>query len=353
MREATVLAEQRGHLGCLILNRPSELNALSPEMIARLHHALQRWWEHKEIRAIVLYSSSDKAFCCGGDIRALYDSHQAGEGLHERYFRDEFALDRLLYQYPKPILALLDGYVLGGGMGLAQGSTFRAVSERVRMAMPETAIGYFPDVGASYFLSHLPHKVGFYMGLTGNQIGAADALALGLADRYLPRRRFGELISRLEQLPLDNAAGTIERLLEELGAAELAGPELTELYPAIEAHFGQDSVDAIRASLAREERHAYKAWAQTTLATIESRCPLSVYVTFEELRRGSCLSRQNCFDMELHLIGQWFEKGNLIEGVRALLVDRDKQPRWQPKTFDAVSQEQVAALFANFQPATR
>ena len=346
MSELPVLVDQRGNLGCLLLNRPGALNALSAEMIEHLRNALLQWWESQEIRAVVLASTSDKAFCAGGDIRAVYDSYQAGETLHKTYFRDEYALDRLLYQYPKPVLSLLHGHVLGGGLGMAQGCGFRAVSKQVRMGMPETAIGYFPDVGASHFLSRLPHQVGLYMGLTGNTIGPADALALGLAHRYLPRRRFGELVSRLEQLPLTNAANDIKALLEELGTDQLGEPELAQYYPAIEQHFGQPGVDAICDSLASEQRPAYRQWAQDTLATIESRCPQSLYVTFETLSRGQGLSLDNCMAMELHLINQWFEQGNFIEGVRALLVDKDQQPRWQPASRAGVDQQQVQALFA-------
>ena len=182
MSEATVLVEVRNQVGHLILNRPSGLNALSLEMIRVIEERLNAWETDDGIHAVVLRANGEKAFCAGGDIRALYDSYRADGELHRIYFEEEFALDRHLHDYRKPVLALMDGYVLGGGMGLAQGASIRVISERVRMAMPETAIGYFPDVGASYFLSQLPHNVGLYMGLTGNQINAADALALGLAD---------------------------------------------------------------------------------------------------------------------------------------------------------------------------
>lgn len=350
MSEATVLVEVRNQIGHLILNRAAGLNALSMEMIRTLQQQLTAWENDDSVRAVVLRANGEKAFCAGGDIRALYDSYKAQDGLHLVYFEEEFALDRHLHDYRKPLLALMDGYVLGGGMGLAQGASIRVVSERVRMAMPETAIGYFPDVGASHFLAQLPHNVGLYMGLTGNQVAAGDALALGLADWYVPHAKFAALLDALDSVTWQDTEGDLQALLQSHGARSLSGQELQTLYPAIERHFGHGSVKDIMQSLEDETDATYQDWAQTTLHTLRSRSPLAVNVAFEELTRGRSLNQHQAFDLEAHLIRQWFEVGDLMEGVRALIVDKDKQPKWKPAHFEEVDQQRVDALFEGFMP---
>jgi enoyl-CoA hydratase/carnithine racemase len=351
MSEDAVLVEVRNQIGHLTLNRPAGLNALSLDMIRTIARQLDHWEHDAGIRAVVLGANGEKAFCAGGDIRALYDSYKNDGDIHPIYFDEEFALDLRLHEYGKPVLALMDGYVLGGGMGLAQGASIRIISERVRMAMPETAIGYFPDVGASHFLARLPHNVGFYMGLTGNQISAADALAIGLADWYLPHEHFASFIASLDACTWSDTQQDIDRLLAAQGQRSMPGAELTSLYPAIEQHFAADSVDALRTSLAAEQSQEYREWAQATLKTIESRSPLAVNVALEELKRGRTLNLRQCFALELHLVKQWFEAGDLVEGVRALIVDKDKRPQWRPAHFGEVDQTKVAQLFDGFAAA--
>src|ERR1700749_466911 len=182
----TGISEIRNNIAFITLNRPGALNALSLAMILELRDLLERCSAEPEVYAIVLQGAGDKAFCAGGDIRALYQSFKSSGSLHREFFAAEYPVDYLLYDYPKPYIALMDGITMGGGMGLAQGSRLRIVGERTRMAMPEVAIGFFPDVGASYLLSRLPGQLGRYFALTGVQIGAADALYSHLADLYLP-----------------------------------------------------------------------------------------------------------------------------------------------------------------------
>jgi enoyl-CoA hydratase/carnithine racemase len=177
----------------LTLNRPSSLNALNLPMIRLLRQQLKAWQNDPEVIAVVLRGAGERAFCAGGDIRSLYESFRAQDGLHLTFFEEEYALDHYIYTYSKPILALMDGFVLGGGMGLVQGASLKVITERMKMGMPETGIGYFPDVGGSHFLSRLPGELGTYMGITGNQIRAADALYMGLADWCLPSEKLGEL----------------------------------------------------------------------------------------------------------------------------------------------------------------
>ncbi|HYQ40255.1 MAG TPA: enoyl-CoA hydratase/isomerase family protein, partial [Pseudomonas sp.] len=334
------------------LNRPAGLNALNLEMVRLLQHQLQAWADDPQILAVVLRGAGEKAFCAGGDIRAMYDSYQSGDGLWERFFEEEYALDQYIHAYRKPILALMDGFVLGGGMGLIQGAALRVVTERARMGMPETAIGYFPDVGASYFLSRLPGELGTYLGVTGVQIRAADALHAGLADWCLPSEQLAELDRCLDNMQWTvHPQEALRTLLATLASRKLPGAELKALQPAIEEHFAQADIPAIRASLQGETRPEFQHWAEETLKLLDSRSPLALCVTRELLRRGRQLSLAECFALELELDRRWFPRGDIIEGVRALIVDKDKTPRWNPPHLDAVSAEQVASFFDCSQPA--
>ncbi|MCC6075162.1 enoyl-CoA hydratase/isomerase family protein [Pseudomonas sp. GCM10022188] len=352
MSEAPVLAAVRNRIGHLTLNRPAGLNALNLEMVQLLHRQLQAWAEDAEILAVVLRANGEKAFCAGGDIRALYDSYQRGSTLHEQFFEEEYALDQYIHAYRKPILALMDGFVLGGGMGLVQGAALRVVTERAKMGMPETAIGYFPDVGASYFLPRLPGELGTYLGLTGVQIRAADALYAGLADWCLPSEQLAELDRCLDNLSWTvHPQEALRTLLATLASRKLPGAELKALHPAIEQHFALDSVAAIRASLQSETRAEFQHWAEETVKLLDGRSPLALCVTRELLRRGRELNLAECFALELHLDRQWFARGDIMEGVRALIVDKDKNPHWNPPSLDAVDTERVASFFPGSQTA--
>ncbi len=345
--EAPVLIEVRNRVGYLTLNRPAGLNAVTTPMVRMLHGQLQDWAADEDIVAVVLRGAGEKAFCAGGDIRSLYDSYRNGESLHHEFFEEEYALDQYIHAYSKPLLALMNGFVLGGGMGLVQGASLRVISERTRMGMPEVGIGYFPDVGGSYFLPRLPANLGIYMGLTGNHVDSADALYAGLADYCVPYERFTELDEQLVQQDWKTPAmHSLTALLDAMGSTELPDAPFETLSPAIEQHFSHDTVAAIRQSLADESRPEYRDWAADTLRVIDSRSPLSVCVTLEMLRRGRTLSLAECFRMELHLDRQWFDGGDIIEGVRALIVDKDKNPRWNPPTLDEVTTRQVGAFFA-------
>ncbi|MEL7559094.1 enoyl-CoA hydratase/isomerase family protein [Stutzerimonas chloritidismutans] len=345
--EAPVLIEVRNRVGYLTLNRPAGLNAVTLPMVRMLHEQLQAWADEPDVVAVVLRGAGEKAFCAGGDIRSLYDSYKSGDSLHRAFFEEEYALDQYIHAYSKPLLALMNGFVLGGGMGLVQGASLRVISERTRMGMPEVGIGYFPDVGGSYFLPRLPGNLGLYMGLTGNHVGSADALYAGLADYCVPYERFAELEQALDRQDWGTApVQALTNLLESMGCTELPDAPFKALFPAIDEHFSHDSVAAIRQSLAAETRPEFHEWAAETLKTMDSRSPLSMSVTLEMLRRGRSLSLADCFAMELHLDRQWFDEGDIIEGVRALIVDKDKNPRWSPPTLDEVTPARVAAFFA-------
>lgn len=349
---ALVLAQIRNHVGHLTLNRAASLNSLNLEMVRQLQQQLSAWAEDAHVYAVVLRADGEKAFCAGGDIRALYDNHLAGNQDNQTFFREEYALDLYIHNYPKPVVALMDGYVLGGGMGLVQGASFRVISENTRMGMPEVGIGYFPDVGGSFFLSRLANHIGRYMAASGNPIKAADALAVGLADWHLPKEQFAEFDRCLDHMRWGGHANeAIRSLLETLAHKHLDGSELAKLAPAIHRHFAHADAKAVYHSLKNETEDHLKAWADKLVETLDSRSPLAVASAFELIKRGANLSLENCFNLEFYLDCIWFDQGDIMEGVRALIVDKDKNPKWQHAHIDEVQQEQVQALFAGFTPS--
>ncbi|NBA95987.1 enoyl-CoA hydratase/isomerase family protein [Pseudomonas sp. R5(2019)] len=344
--DAHVLCEIRNHVGHLTLNRPAGLNALTLDMVRGLQRALDAWALDDQVNAVVLRGAGPKGFCAGGDIRSLYDSYKNGDTLHETFFDEEYALDLCIHHYRKPVLALMDGFTLGGGMGLAQGADVRVVTERSRLGMPETGIGYFPDVGGSYFLPRIPGELGIYLGVSGVQIQAADALYCGLADWFVESSKLPTLDERLDNLGWSNAPlKDLQGLLAKLGAQTLEEPPLATLRPAIDHFFGLPDVPSMLEQLRQVNVADSQEWAHKTADLLAARSPLAMAVTLEMLRRGRHLSLEQCFAMELHLDRQWFAHGDLIEGVRALLIDKDKQPRWNPPTLQALEPAQVEQFF--------
>ncbi|WP_253423021.1 enoyl-CoA hydratase/isomerase family protein [Pseudomonas sp. GGS8] len=344
-----VLAEVRNHIGHLTLNRPAGLNAITLDMVRSLQQQLDAWAQDPQVHAVVLRGAGEKAFCAGGDIRSLYDSFKSGDTLHEEFFVEEYALDLTIHHYRKPVLALMDGFVLGGGMGLVQGADLRVVTERSRLAMPEVAIGYFPDVGGSYFLPRVPGELGIYLGVSGVQIRAADALYCGLADWYLESASLGELDERLDHLEWhDTPLKDLQGVLAKLAVQQLPAAPLAALRPVIDHFFAQPDVPSMVEQLRAVTVADSHEWAMATADLLESRSPLAMGVTLDMLRRGRHLSLEQCFALELHLDRQWFERGDLIEGVRALLIDKDKNPRWNPPTLQALDAEHVASFFTGF-----
>ena len=341
-----VLCEIRNHVAFITLNRPTALNALSLDMILQLRELLGRGAADPEIYAVLIRGAGEKAFCAGGDIRALYQSFKSAGPLHREFFATEYPLDYLLYSYPKPYLVVMDGITLGGGMGIAQGSSLRIVGERTRMGMPEVAIGFFPDVGGSYFLSRTPGKLGAYLALTGVQIRAADALYSRLADLYLPPDTIASMNDSLAQLHWSKShVADLRRCIDELrGPAGPPAPPLAALRESIDTHFSHLTVGAIVSSLEQETRNDID-WAHETAKLMRSRSPTMLSVTLRQLQRGATLSLADCFRMELGMAAHTFEQGDFLEGVRAVLIDKDNSPRWQPNRIEEVTEAMIEAFF--------
>ncbi|CAN7681820.1 enoyl-CoA hydratase/isomerase family protein [Pseudoduganella sp. LjRoot289] len=346
-----VLTQVSNGTGFITLDRPKALNSLSLDMVRALTSALLAWRDDSAVAAVVIRSSSEKALCAGGDIRFFHDvgraTPQGGSALLEDFFTEEYALNHLIHYYPKPYIALMDGVVMGGGMGIAQGGPdcgVRVVSGRTKMAMPEVNIGLFPDVGGSHFLSHAPGRLGRYLGLTGLTVGAPDALYVGLADHYVPEAEWQALGDLLEVVPGAELREAVQAYAAgfDAGAGVLEGERA-----AIERHFAADSVAAIMASLAGDEG----AFAQKALAAMRTRSPLMMCVTLELLNRGASLGVADCLRMERNVVRRNFEHGEVLEGVRALVVDKDNAPQWSPATLEEVTPALVAGFFAPPWPA--
>ena len=346
MNPSELLLEIRNSVAFVTLNRPAALNALSMQMLIELRTAMQDCAIDPAVRAVLLRGAGEKAFCAGGDIRALYQSVTTSGDLHREFFAAEYELDYFLRCYPKPYVALIDGITMGGGMGLAQGSPWRIVGERTRIAMPEVAIGFFPDVGGSFFLSRAPGELGPYLALTGAQIRAADALYTGLADVYMSREAVNRLAAALGEVSWSaDARADVEQCIRRLASQGAGSAPLASLQPVIDAHFAAASVPAILQSLGKEQRPEHRDWAQHTAATIKSRSPTLCAATLRQLRRGRSMSFADCLRMELGMTQHCMAHPDFIEGVRATIIDKDNAPQWRPSTLAAVTEASVDAFF--------
>ena len=368
-RTDEVRFEVVNRVGLVTLNRPRQLNALSYPMILALRSQLRQWASRSDIVAVVLRGAGEKAFCAGGDIRALYDSYRHaeagrgddnGEPLYRRFFVDEYQLDFALHRYPKPVVALMDGIVMGGGMGLAQAAPLRIVTERTRVAMPETGIGLVPDVGASHFLARMTPELALYVGLTGVTLGAADTLLCGLADVAVDSAALSALETTLANIAWpdnandddnddgDTVLATLRRALVPASPTTAADAPLLKVLPALLRHFRADATPAaILQGLAGEQDPSCADWAAKTSTLLRARSPLMTAVTRELLLRGRRLDLADCFRMELDVVSHAFTDGDFIEGVRALIVDKDQAPRWRVASHDAVDTHAVRRFFAS------
>ena len=323
-QEQQLTIEQQGKLGIIRLNRVASLNALSIEMIQGIHQQVLAWQDDSQVEAILIASNSPKAFSAGGDIRYIYDSYYAGKNKHLDYFADEYAMLNDLYASKKPLIALLDGYVLGGGFGLAQACHIQVSSEKSRFAMPETVIGYFPDVGATYFLADL-NEIGVYLALTGEQISAHDAVALKLVDALVSSERLTALEQALIQAQnLD--INSIQALVADYAVQQSDTLQLDTA--RIQRYFAHDAIEKIELALA-QANPADQAWANWVLDILKQRSSVAKRASLKLQHLGRQLSRAQAMELEREVQRLWFTQGDFIEGVRALIIDKDKQPKWR------------------------
>lgn len=347
-----VLAELRGQVGCITLNRPRALNALSLQMVRELMATLLAWRRDDKVLAVAIRGSSTEgafgAFCAGGDIRFLHQAGSSGNPEIEDFFTEEYALNHLIHTYGKPYIAFMDDIVMGGGMGISQGAALRIVTERTKMAMPETLIGLFPDVGGGYFLSRCPGRVGEWLALTGETIGAADAIAFGLADGLLPAAAQPALWGGLGTGRFADGAA-IERWVASHFVA--AGARQISQTALIDHYFAMPDAGAIVAAL----EAASGPWERATAALLRKRSPLMLHVVLEQIRRARSLTLAQDLRMERDMVRHCFYlrpgRSETIEGIRALAVDKDHSPRWNPARVEDVDAALVQAFFQSPWPA--
>ncbi len=340
-----IIFQKKNHLGTITLNRPKSLNALSYSMIQLMYQALKDWENDSEVLAVLVRGEGEKAFCTGGDIRNIYESFKSGRNEHTHFFRDEYILNEYIYTYPKPYIALMNGYVMGGGMGISQGASFRVLTEHSKISMPEVAIGFFPDVGGSYFLARCPGSVGDYLALSGVTLNGEDALYANLGDWILSSEQIPAFLEKLESLnSYSPTVDQVENALIDLGArSSPINPSLEEKRPTIDSLFSLDSVAEIIRQLDRTSVDG-PIWIGETVELMKKRSPMAMVGALETIRRGRQLSISDCFAMELALGARWIEVGDFVEGIRALIIDKDSSPKWA-FTLSELTKQKVEELF--------
>ncbi len=349
---AEVLSEVRGQVGFITLNRPRALNALSLGMVRDLMGILLAWQNDARVLAVAIRGSNKEgpfgAFCAGGDIRFLHQAGRQGNPQIEDFFTEEYALNHLIHNYAKPYIAFMDGIVMGGGMGISQGAALRIVTERTKMAMPETAIGLFPDVGGGYFLSRCPGRVGEWLALTGDTIGADAAIAYQLADGRLPADQQLAVWEALGAQRWDSGAA-----IQDFVASQFIANSADEYRATgqIDQYFGLPTVGDIVAAL----EAAGTDGARSTAATLRKRSPLMLHVVLEQIRRARSMGLADDLRMERDMVRHCFflrpGQSETVEGIRALAVDKDHAPQWNPGRIEDVTPEMVAPFFVSPWPA--
>ena len=331
-----IVVEVKGGCGRITLNRPQALNALSLAMIRELHETLRAWCADAAVQVVAIRGQGKEgafgAFCAGGDIRFFHQAALAGDPRLEDFFDEEYALDHFIHNYPKPVVAFMDGIVMGGGMGISQGARLRIVTERTKMAMPETNIGLFPDVGGGYFLGRCPGRVGEYLALTGRVLGGGEAVAAGLADVLASS---GDLAAQWNGLAT-HGLSAFEELVRNPAAK--AGREPVDRRTEIDRFFALPSVVEIVIALENDSSH----WAHDTAAMLRKRSPLMLNVTLEQVRRGRGMGLADDLRMERDLMHHCFQlrpgaRSETVEGIRAAVIDKDQQPRWNPARIEDVT----------------
>lgn len=339
---ADIRFERRAAAGLVTLNRPDALHAVTHDMVRALAAQLAAWESDPAITRVVVTAAGGRAFSAGGDLRALYELGRAGrfdEAL--QFWRDEYRLNAAIKRYRKPYVSIIDGLVMGGGVGIAIHGSHRVAGDRFRFAMPEVGIGFFPDVGATWFLPRLPGETGAWCALTGERIGAADAGAWGLATHRVPSVRLPDLLDGLcSSVPVD---ALLAAFSEPAGRGPMHGHR-----EAVDRLFQGDRVEDILAALdaADAAAGADAAFARGTAATIRTKSPTSQKIALVQLRRGAALDFEACLRTEFRVVSRVATGHDFYEGIRAVIVDKDQSPRWRPPTLDAVSDADVAGYFA-------
>jgi enoyl-CoA hydratase len=400
--DAEILLDRRGTAGIITLNRPAALNAVTRGMVATLREVLERWRHDGAISRVIVTAAGGRAFSAGGDLRHIYEAGHAGRQSESiTFWREEYALNALIKRYPKPYLALIDGIVMGGGVGISIHGSHRVAGDRFEFAMPEVGIGFFPDVGATWFLPRLPGEIGTYCALTGERLKAADAVAAGIATHRVASARFAELVAALcgavsvdtvlaafaeAAMTSPGVRGDVDpslptcasgrqgkgrvrpRGFESGGAPPHPDPfpasgETAPVFPpplentagpviahrrAIDRIFAAGSIEEILALLDAEAATAssHARWAGEVAATIRSKAPLSLKIALSQMRRGRRYSFERCMQAEFRVVSRVAYGHDFYEGIRAVIIDKDNRPQWRPATLAEVTAASVERHFA-------
>jgi enoyl-CoA hydratase len=334
-----ILIRVQGHAGFISLNRPSALHALTLPMVHAMTQALLAWRDDDAVQCVVIDHADGRGFCAGGDIAFLRNSAINDGGISGRkFFHDEYQLNHLLFTYPKPVVAFMDGICMGGGVGISQPARFRVATENTKFAMPETGIGLFPDVGGGWYLSRLEGRVGQFLALTGSRVAGAGCLALGLATHYLPSSALADAKMRIASEDVDRIDGILGTLSETPPASKIV-----ETLVQINRHFASNAFEDILASLDGDA----SAWAMKELATLRTKSPQTCKVALRQLSESLTLAdfAEN-MAMEYRIASRVIVRPDFAEGVRAVIVDKDNAPKWAPSTPEGMTDDLIDAIFA-------
>jgi enoyl-CoA hydratase len=333
--EAEVLFEKRGRAGIVTLNRPRALNALNSNMVRLIHPQLAEWASDPSVELVIVRGAGEKAFCAGGDIRQLHDWGKAGDPEMVAFYREEYRLNSFIKHYPKPYVALVDGIVMGGGVGLSVHGSHRVAGEKLMFAMPETGIGFFPDVGGTFFLPRMPGRLGTWLALTASRLGQNDALWSGFATHAVSSADLDAVADALAENGDPDA--TLARFARPAGEASARA-----LLPVIDRCFSADTVEDILDRLDAEGGE----WAGRQAATIRQKSPTSLKIALRQMQEGAQASFEDCMRTEYRIVSRIPAGVDFYEGVRAVIIDKDNAPKWRPDRLEEVSAADIDAYFA-------
>ncbi|MBS0359393.1 MAG: enoyl-CoA hydratase/isomerase family protein [Proteobacteria bacterium] len=334
---------KNGNIGFITLNRPKALNALTYEMILALTQQLLIWEKLPHIKAIVIQSNNEKAFCAGGDLRKVYEIGKAGNLSILEFFRDEYRLNHLIFHYSKPYISLLNGITMGGGAGISLHGSHPIATEKLMFAMPETGIGFFPDIGGSYFLSRCQGKLGTYFGLTGTRLNLEDAVYAGLISHHLPSDSLNAFLNTLVETSLgDSPKEKVSQIIQSF-SKPLRESSFIQYRPLIDDCFSGKTIETIISNL---EKHN-DSWCKKTIELLKTKSPTSLKITLQQIQQGTAFHFDDCMKMEYRLASHFLRSQDFYEGIRAVLIDKDQKPHWQPNDLSAITETQVNQYFTS------
>lgn len=342
VEEGDLIVRREGAAGVIRLNRPKAINAMTLEMSIGIDSALDRFEIDPAVSVIILEGAGERGLCAGGDIRGLWENSREGGDLGARFWRQEYVMNARIAKYPKPYVAFMDGLVMGGGVGLSGHASHRVATDRTKLAMPEVGLGFFPDVGGTWLLSRSPGEIGTYFGLTGQTMNGPDAIHAKFADAVVPAVKWPELREALTKVCNGVTAGEITKLINSFATGETAGPVAAK-EPVIDALFGFDRMEDIFAALKRDGSE----FAVATLKTLNEKSPRGMVVTLKLLRLArSASSLEECLVREYRAALEVFRSDDFREGVRAAVIDKDRNPTWSPPRIEDVTPQMLAPYLA-------